>query len=169
MKKKVSRKTTIERPSAEKIRTERIETTPARMADHGDCMCGDCGTSCAAWGLTILRVVVGAAFMWHGISKFLNLAGTQGFFSQLFGAAGPVLAMLIAAVEVLGGLALILGFFVRWAAYVLAAVLVVAIVWAKKFGWPAIELELVLLASLFALAWNGPGKFSLHDKCGCCN
>jgi putative oxidoreductase len=156
------KKRTMKRSEVTEESVERVHTSKDKS-----CMCGSCASDCAAWGLTILRVVVGAAFMWHGISKFMDLAGTQGFFSQLFGAAGPILAVLVATVEVLGGLALVLGIFTKWASYLLAVVLAVAIIWAKKFGWPAIELDLVLLA-LIALAWNGPGRYALHDKCGCC-
>jgi putative oxidoreductase len=98
----------------------------------------------------------------------MGFEGTSGFFTSLFGGAGPFLAGLVAGIEVLAGIALIVSIWTRWASYLLTVILLVAIVWAKKFAWPAIELDLVLVGSLLALAWNGPGKWSLHSSCGCC-
>jgi len=126
-----------------------------------------CANDCSGWGLAILRVVVGAAFLWHGVTKFMGFEGTKGFFTSLFGAAGPFLAGLVASVEVLAGIALIVGIWTRWASYLLVTIMLVAIVWAKKFAWPAIELDVVFVAALLALAWNGPGVWAVEKSCGC--
>lgn len=75
---------------------------------------------------------------------------------------------LVGIVEVLAGLALIIGIWVKWAGYLLALIMVVAIVFAKKFGWPSIQLDLVLLTAALTIAWCGPGRWSMHEKCGCC-
>lgn len=157
-------------PASKPMMAEMLK--PANNGTSG-CGCGmGCNCNCAAWGLTILRVIVGGTFLWHGITKFMGFAGTKGFFTTLFGAAGPFLAGLVAAVEVLAGIALIIGLGTRWASYALVAIMVVAIVWAKKFAWPAIELDLVFIGALLALAWNGAGKCSMDEKlgcgCGCC-
>ncbi len=145
-----------------------MEKSAAKDMKCASCACGSCANDCGAWGLTILRVIVGAAFLWHGVTKFMGWQGTSEFFSMLFGAAGPVLGGIVAGVEVLAGLALILGIWTRYASYLLIAILAVAVVWAKKFAWPQIELDIIFLGALFALAWNGPGTMSMHEKCGCC-
>jgi putative oxidoreductase len=154
------KKTPMKKTSAEKV------AMPA--ASTKQCMCGSCGTDCGRWGLMLLRIVVGAAFLFHGVTKLMNLAGTMTFFQSVawFGWLGAVVAI----VEAVGGLALILGIFTRWASYALAVIMVGALVLVSgRAGVTAMmERDVLLLASLLALAWNGPGKWSLHDKCGCC-
>jgi putative oxidoreductase len=69
----------------------------------------------------IARVIMSAPFIWTGYTKLITAAGTQAYFAKL-GLPVPVLAWTIAvAVEVLGGLAILLGIQVRVAGIVLAA------------------------------------------------
>lgn len=66
------------------------------------------------------RVLLAAIFLLSGISKLSDPAGTIGYI-QMAGLPLPVVAYGVAvAVEVLGGLALIVGFLTRPAALVLA-------------------------------------------------
>ena len=161
MKKKSSMKKAVE--------SVKMDDTPMTEKVMGNgCVCGSSASDCAGWGLFILRLAIGGSFIWHGVTKFMNFAGTQAFFTTLFGGAGPVLAGLVAGVEVLAGIALVVGIWSRWASYLLAAVLLVAIFWAKHVAWPNVELDVVMAAGLLAIAWNGAGKWSLHSNCGCC-
>lgn len=135
------------------------------------CMCGSCKSCCCAgWGLMLLRLAIGVFFIIHGMQKFLALSVIEGFFSS-FG-FWPWLAIPVAAIEVLGGLALVVGIWTKWASYLLALVITVAFVkvylLAGKAGLVVTELHVLYFTSLLVLAWNGPGVFSLHNKCGCC-
>lgn len=117
-------------------------------------------------GLLVLRVVIGAVFLAHGIQKINGgMEGLAGF----LGGNGIPMAMLMAwvltAVETLGGLALILGIGTRIAAVLLGVVMIVAIatvkIEAEFIG--GYELDLTLLAGNIALLLMGAGKYSL-DK-----
>lgn len=82
----------------------------------------------AAWGPLPLRLVVGLVFLVHGGQKLFQfgIGGTAGFLGSL-GVPAPMLAaVVVTAVEILGGLALILGAFARVAALVLAVHMLVA-------------------------------------------
>lgn len=112
--------------------------------------------------LLLIRVALGLGFMAHGISKWQNIEGTMMF----FGSQGipSALAYLVAAVETLGGLAMILGLYTEIAGLLLACVMVVAIVMVKADkGWGImnIELELSYLMSALAIVLAGPGKHTV--------
>lgn len=115
-------------------------------------------------GVLALRLVVGLAFVLHGIGKWSNIAGTSHFFTSLFGGLGPVLAYYVATVEVLGGLALIVGLGTRIAGLLMAvnmAVVVLYVKWSKGFVG-GFELELTFLAASLFFIFHGPGKYSLE-------
>lgn len=70
--------------------------------------------------VVLARVLLAAMFVAAGISKFGNLAGTAAYITSGGLPMGSVLAPLVAALELVGGLALIIGFQARWAALALA-------------------------------------------------
>ena len=74
------------------------------------------------WGLTILRVVVGLVFFVHGFQKLflMGFGGVAGMMEGLGVPAPGLFAVILTLVELLGGLALILGLFTRLAAIPLA-------------------------------------------------
>lgn len=123
------------------------------------------------WGMTLLRVVIGAVFLAHGIQKLQNMEGVVGFFGSL--GMSSFFAYLVAWIETLGGIAIILGFMTTIASYLLAIVMVGAIFTVKaKMGFlGGYELDLVLLAGLLALAWSKASYLSLDKrafkKCKC--
>src|SRR5438876_9837649 len=115
------------------------------------------------WGLTVLRVVVGAVFLMHGCQKLFvwGFHGVAGFLGPLGVPAPAVAAVLLTLVEFVGGALLVLGLFTRWAAWLLAIDMVVAIllVHLKKgfFNPQGFEYPLTLLAANIAIALAGPG------------
>ena len=134
----------------------------------------DCHGKCDQWGLLILRVVVGAIFISHGYAKlFTDMPGIENFTGMLAGMGVPAagfFAWVVGLTEFLGGIALVLGIFVKPASYLLAFVMLVALSQVKGFAiFGKGELDFALLGATLALAMTGPGKFSLaRTLCNCC-
>lgn len=113
-----------------------------------------------ALGLFIIRLVVGFIFVFHGIGKLSNMEQTIGFFATI--GIGAFLTWVVAIVETVGGLALILGYFSRFFSALLGIIMLVAIFKVKwSGGFSAIELDLVLLATLIAVLFSGCGRYSI--------
>lgn len=119
------------------------------------------------WGITVLRVVVGIVFLVHGGQKFFvfGLGGVAGFMGQAGFPAPMLAAVVLTGVEFLGGLALLLGLFTRWAAIPLAIVMLVGILAvhlrAGFFLPDGYEFALTLLGANVALALLGSGEASV--------
>ncbi|HSO15355.1 MAG TPA: DoxX family protein [Arthrobacter sp.] len=119
---------------------------------------------------TILRIVTGFLFAAHGWQKFneFTIAGTQAAFAQMGVPAANVAAPIIATLELIGGVALILGVLTRVFAALLAVNMLGALflvhapagIFAATGGY---ELVLILAAAALALAFVGAGKVSV-DK-----
>jgi putative oxidoreductase len=119
------------------------------------------------WGMVPLRAVVGLVFLMHGYMKLftMGLAGTTGMFEHLGIPLPQVSAAVVITVELLGGVALILGLFTRWAAAALAIEMAVVMLVVKLpggfFAPQGVELELTLCAAALTLALVGAGGVSL--------
>ena len=119
------------------------------------------------WGVTILRVMVGIVFLVHGGQKLFiyGVSGVAGLMGQI-GIPVPILAaVVVTAVEFLGGAALMLGLFTRWAAIPLAINMLVAILTVHlKAGFflpNGYEFALTLMGANIALALAGPGEAAI--------
>jgi putative oxidoreductase len=132
------------------------------------------------WYAVPLRLIVGYGFMEHGYAK---LARGHEAFAAILGALGVPMPELMSwatiAVELLGGLAVLLGALVPLAAIPMAAVLLVAIFTVHlpngfssikllsvtadgaHFGQPGYETDLLYLACLAALVIGGSGPWSV--------
>ncbi len=123
----------------------------------------------SGWGLTVLRVVVGIVFLAHGIDKFFitGVGGVAGFFGQIGIPLAGFSAFLVAAVELVGGAALIAGFFTRIFAVLLGIITFVAMLlvhvsngfFASSGG---VELTLILTAACIALFLSGAGEAAVQ-------
>jgi putative oxidoreductase len=117
---------------------------------------------------TILRIVTGFLFAAHGWQKFneFTIAGTQAAFAQMGVPAANVAAPVIATLELVGGVALIVGVLTRVFAALLALNMLGALflvhapagIFAATGGY---ELVLILAAAALALAFVGAGKVSV--------
>lgn len=116
---------------------------------------------------TVLRVVVGFLFAAHGWQKFneWTIAGTTAAFGDMGIPMSEIAAPVIATLELVGGIALILGLLTRPVAVLLTldmlgALILVHIsagVFVANNGY---ELVLLLGAAALALALVGPGRAS---------
>jgi putative oxidoreductase len=121
------------------------------------------------WGLTILRIVVGLVFFVHGFQKLflMGFGGVAGMMEGLGVPAPGLFAVILTLVELLGGLALILGLFTRLVAIPLAIDMLVATLMVHlPNGFSVLpnggyEFTLVLLAASVALAVAGSGEAAL--------
>ena len=137
-----------------------------------------------AWGVTLLRLTVGAVFVAHGLPKLFgpmwgtSPEGTVALFALVGLQPAPLLAVTVGIVALCGGMALFLGPFTRLMSALLAIIMAVAI-W--KVHWPygfflnlslepgvghGFEYALVLFAALFCLMLNGPGVLSFDGYAG---
>ena len=130
-----------------------------------------------SFGLLILRLVVGLTLAAHSAQKVFGwfggygLAGTGQFLEQLGFRPGRVQAALAGTAELVGGLFLAAGFLTPAAAAAIVAVMLVAAVsvhikkgfFATNGGY---EYTLVLGGAALALAFTGPGAFSLDQALG---
>jgi putative oxidoreductase len=134
----------------------------------------------AAWRAIPLRLIVGYGFMEHGYAK---LARGPDVFAGILHAIGTPMPWMMAwatiLVELLGGLAVLLGAFVPLASIPMAIVLIVAIFTVHlpngfssiklqaftaagaHFGQPGYETDLLYLAALAALVLGGSGPLAL--------
>jgi putative oxidoreductase len=127
-----------------------------------------------SYGILLLRVVVGLAFVGHGTQKLFGWfggggpKGTGGFFASQ-GYRAPVLLAVVAGLsEAGGGTLLALGFATPLAGLMLATVMINAIasVTFKKAFMLGSELEIIYLTVAVSLAAIGPGRFSIDNAIG---
>ena len=109
-------------------------------------------------GLLLIRVAAGLIFLTHGWMKIQNIDQTVMFLSQL-GIAAP-LVYFISWLEVIGGLALILGIATRIFGIAFGIEMLVATI-LVGFG-RGISIDLVLALISFGIALTGSGKYSVY-------
>ena len=119
--------------------------------------------------LLLLRVAIALIFIYHGSQKLMNASGTMSFFTSL-GLPGWA-GVIIGIIEVVAGLLVLSGFYYKWANYVLALVMVGALILVQIPGvfksgaiGAGFERDVLILITTLVLASNGPGHFSIHKK-----
>jgi putative oxidoreductase len=127
------------------------------------------------FGIALLRAVVGALFMGHGLQKLAGWFGGHGLeatakgFESMGLRPGKVHATAAGVSETAGGALLLTGAATPLAAGMLTGTMTVAIhkvhlkngIWVTKGGF---EYNAVLMAALFAITAAGPGTAALDEK-----
>jgi putative oxidoreductase len=128
------------------------------------------GARFAKYGMLPLRIVVGLVFLMHGAQKLFvfGLGGTTDIMGKLGLPLPTLCAIIVIAVEVFGGFAILLGVFTRVAGALLAFEMLIAILVARLSGGffapYGYEFELTLLGASLTFALNGPGRMSLDER-----
>ena len=134
----------------------------------------------ARWAPVPLRLIVGYGFMEHGFAKLARGPDAFPMILQAIGVPAPhLMGWLTILVEILGGLAVLLGALVPLASIPMAAVLLVAMFTVHlpygfssiklqavtaagaQFGPPGFETDLLYLACLTALVLGGSGPLAI--------
>jgi putative oxidoreductase len=129
------------------------------------------------WGALLLRLVLGVAMMYHGWSKVIPAGGFHGgnafsaveHHSHYVASLGlPYwLGIISALTEFVGGALLLLGLFTRFAAFLVAINMVVALVMVNRHhGYAGSEYSLALFVIALMLFFYGAGVCALDRKLG---
>jgi len=124
-----------------------------------------------------LRVVVGVLLAWHGYRKFADgLDGFEGFLAFLELPAPASLAVIVALLEMVGGVLMALGLFTRPVSLLFVIHFGLIFVWVKLIKLdpvfliggeqPAVELDLLYLSSAALFLVAGPGPLSVDARLG---
>lgn len=122
-------------------------------------------------GKLIIRVVLGFVMLLHGIAK---LTGGIGGIQGMLGGAGlpEFMAWGVYLGEVLGPVLLIIGFYARIGAALVAINMLMAVALAHmgqvfllndQGGW-AIELQALMLFTAIGLIFTGPGRYAINTR-----
>jgi putative oxidoreductase len=123
----------------------------------------------------VLRLAFGLYILWHGVRKFTSgdgISGVEGFFTGEGVPLPALTAPLVAVIEIVVGIALVIGLGTRIAAAIQALVLLGALVFVR---WtPDVipegdgiiarsELDILFIAGFLALVFLGPGPASVDE------
>jgi putative oxidoreductase len=139
--------------------------------------------SAARWAPVPLRLIVGYGFMEHGFAKLSRGPEVFAGILHAIGVPAPhLMAWLTILIELIGGLAVLLGAFIPLVSLPMAALLFVAILSVHlpygfssiklmsvisgraQFGPPGYEVDLLYLACLTALVFSGAGPMAIEDR-----
>lgn len=126
-------------------------------------------SSAKVWIITLVRVLFGVIFLVHGIAKFqMGLDNVSNFFQSMGFPA--FLAYIVACCELIGGIALILGFGTRFVSLVFFVIMLGAIFKVKLQAGllgngksPGFELELALALISLYFAADSNRSFSIDS------
>ncbi len=130
-----------------------------------------------------LRILLGIAFLYHGLPKLgPGHAGFMGMLRSMGLPAPDLVAWLLGLLEVVGGVALIIGAFVSIFTVLLVIEMLVAMftvhlphgfnfvnvvgttAQGPQFGLPGAEVNLLYISALLALLLGGPGPLSVDER-----
>jgi putative oxidoreductase len=134
------------------------------------------------WSALPLRLIVGYGFLAHGYAKVVN--GPDHFAASLYGLGVPAphaMAWTTIALELLGGLAVLVGAWIPLVSVPLSVILLVAAITVHlpygfssiklrevtaagpQFGPPGYETDLLYIAALATLVLGGSGPLALDE------
>ena len=115
------------------------------------------------------RILLAAIFILAGFGKLTDISGTAAYFAMYNLPGGAASAVVAGLIELLGGLAILVGFQTRIAGWVMA-VFSVATALIAHTGWSDMmqlihfQKNLAMAGGFLFLMLNGPGRWSLDAK-----
>ena len=111
-------------------------------------------------GLLLIRLGLAAIFIFSGIVKFMDIAGTAAFFQKIN--LSLPFVYLVATVELLGGISMLLGVWTKLFGWLLAINMLFAIILVKfATGFSGYSSDLLLLLVALGIAFLGAGRYAL--------
>jgi putative oxidoreductase len=115
--------------------------------------------------LSVLRIITGFLFLWHGSQKLFNYPSKEGF------TAATGLILFAGILELGGGILILIGLFTRPVAFVMSGLMAVAYFMAHASGGflPLVnkgELAVLYCFVFFYLSFAGGGSWSLDNLMG---
>ena len=122
----------------------------------------------------LCRIAIAALFLPAGINKLIGMEGATGYFASLGLPAVAILIWVVIAIEILGGIALILGYHTRFVAIALAIFTVLASIVGHAFWAAPVDAAFItqllffkniaVTGGLLVLASSGAGSISIDGR-----
>ncbi len=123
--------------------------------------------------LLVGRVLIGLLFLIFGVRSIMYFAGSVGYFTKLGFPSPEAMVVLAIVIQLVAGIALVVGWKTRWAAWLLVAYVVIATLMAHRYWeYDAAQYvpqmtnffkNLAIIGGLLYSAVMGPGRHSV-DK-----
>ena len=119
--------------------------------------------------LVLARLLVSSLFLVAGFGKLADIAGTAGWFGSIGLPTPTAVAVLVGLLELVGGLAILVGFKTRIAAIALAVFTIAATLIAHTDLADQVQMlmflkNLSITGGLLVLASFGPGSLSIDRR-----
>jgi putative oxidoreductase len=117
------------------------------------------------------RILLAAIFILAGFGKLTDISGTAAYFAMYNLPGGAATAVAAGLVELLGGIAILIGFQTRIAAYLLAlfsvvTALIAHMAWSDMMQLIHFQKNLAMAGGFLVLAVYGPGALSVDARTG---
>src|SRR3989344_1401454 len=116
----------------------------------------------------LVRVLIGVLFLITGVTKALNITGTAGFFGSLWIPGATFFAWLVMLVEIILGLALLVGWKVKYTVWPLVVILVIAVMlttgWTTGINWVNLMFHLITILALLHIGSDGAGMWAIDRE-----
>jgi putative oxidoreductase len=121
--------------------------------------------------LLIARILMAIIFVLAGFAKLTDISGTAAYFGSYNLPATTLLAVVSGIIELVGGLAILIGYQTRLAAWVLAvfcvaSALVAHMNWADMMQLINFQKNLAMAGGFLVLALHGAGELSVDARRG---
>jgi len=117
------------------------------------------------YGPTLIRVTVGLLFVIMGFGKLTNPSGIIGMLDGIGFPVASFFGWLLLLSELIFGALILVGYKVKYTAWPLAIILVVAVLTVtipnEGISSASAFFHYISIASLISLSWTGPGEWAV--------